>query len=57
MAEVNATKCLQHQSLNVLTRNVIHNNVYTTNTMSDIKNLSHTEEHLNVSKVYKNVSF
>jgi len=43
-------------NINVLKRYIIHNNVYTINKMSDVNNLSHNEEHLNVSKVYKNVS-
>ena len=55
-AEVIATKCLQHQSFNVLKRIIIHSDLYTINKMSDVNNLSHNEEHLNVSKVYKNVS-
>ena len=54
--ELIATKCTQPQTFNVLRRNIIHNNVYTINTMSDVNNLSHNEEHLNVSKVYQNVS-
>ena len=38
-AEVIATKCLQHQSLNVLKRNIIHSNVYTINKLSDVNNV------------------
>ena len=52
-AEVIATKCLQHQSFNVLKRYIIHNNVYKIYKMSDVNNLSHNEEHLNVSKSIK----
>ena len=55
-AEVIATQCLQHQSFNVLKRYIIQNNVYAINKMSDVNNLSHNKEHLNVSKVYQNVS-
>ena len=55
-AEVIATKCLQHQSFNVLKRNIIHSNVYTINKISDVNNLSHNEEHLHVSKIHQNVS-
>ena len=52
-ADVIATPCLQHQSFNVLKRNNIHSNVYTINKMSDVNNLSHNKEHLNVNKVYQ----
>jgi len=52
-AEVIATKCLQHQSFNVLKRYIIHNIVYKIYKMSDVNNLSHNEEHLNVSKSIK----
>ena len=39
-------------NINALKRNVMHNNVYITNRMNDFNNLSHNEQHLNVSKVY-----
>ena len=32
--------------------NILHTNIYTTNTMNDFNNLSRNEEDLNVSKVY-----
>ena len=51
--EVIATKCLQHQSFNVLKRYIIHNNVYKIYKMSDVNNLSQNEEHINVSKLWK----
>ena len=38
-AEVIATKCLQHQSFNVLKRNIIHNIVYTINKMRDVNEI------------------
>ena len=44
-------------NINALKRNVMHNNIYITNKMNDFNNYSHNEEHLNVSKVYQNVSF
>jgi len=52
-AELIATKCLQHQSFNVLKRYIIHTNVYTIHKLSDVNKLSHNEEHLNVSKSIK----
>ena len=54
--EAITTKCLHHQQFNVLKRNIIQSNVYTINKLSDVNILSHNEEHLNVSKVYQNVS-
>jgi len=36
--------------------NIMHNNMQTTYKINDFNNSSHNEEHLNVSKVYQNVS-